>query len=309
MPLIILGGRDLKVTTLPEGGRDKSVLRGYKAVDLKIGGRRLIDILIDRAQASGFFDPIYIAGPSAIYEDLAGAEIIETDGNLAENLAACVDAMARLQPGRQVMFTTCDILPDPDELAAALQDFHSHQPLDYWMAQIREPENVAELGESQWKPKYFLHPTGEAQRVQVLPGHILAVDPGIADTDLIIRFFGGLYKTRNRSIGSRYGVIARLVLGKLFSDDFKALLRLRPPSRTWTVVYNCLLLARRLAAGVARQDEFEVRIRRIFLKPDHVRAHPENLSRVAIIPGLSLAKDIDTEEEAREVARAAEADS
>ena len=307
MPLIILGGRDRKVTTLPEGGRDKKVLRGYKAVDLEIGGRRLIDILVGRVRDSGLFDPIYIAGPSAIYEGVVdGVEIIETDGSLGQNLAACVDAMAREHPGRQVMFTTCDILPDRQELTYALDDFRAHQPLDYWMAQIRVPDDLSELGESSWKPKYYIQPEGEPAPVRVLPGHILAVDPGLADTDLILRFFEGLYSTRNRPISARYLVIGRQVLLKLLTDDLRALASFHWPSRTASVVYNCLVMARKLAAGLARQKELENRLRRIFIKPRHFKANPLLRGRVAVIEGLSLAKDIDTEEEAREVARAAE---
>ncbi len=308
MPLIILGGRDRKVTTLPEGGRDKKVLRGYKAVDLEIAGRRLIDILVGRVRESGLFDPIYIAGPSAIYADLMDqVEMIETDGSLGQNLAACVEAMAREQPNRQVMFTTCDILPDPQELTSVLEDFRAHQPLDYWMAQIRVPEDLSQLGESSWKPKYYIQPPGEPAPVRVLPGHLLAVDPGLADTDLILRFFEGLYSTRNRPISARYVVIARQVLLKLFADDLRNLANLRWPSRTASVVVNCLVMARKLAAGMAEQRELEDRLRRIFIKPAHFKAHPKLRGRVTVIEGLSLAKDIDTEEEAREVARATQA--
>ena len=48
LPMIILGGRDRGTTVLPEEGRNKHLLRGYKAVDLEIGGRPLILILIER---------------------------------------------------------------------------------------------------------------------------------------------------------------------------------------------------------------------------------------------------------------------
>ena len=303
MPLVILGGRDREVTTLPEDGRGKHVLGGYKAVDLMIGEHRLIDLLVQRFRASGSFDPIYIAGPSAVYGEVAGARLLETDAHLAENLETCVRAMVEREPGRQVMFTTCDIVPDPDELANALEDFHGHQPLDFWMAQIRVPTDVKRLGESSWKPKYFLRPTGEAEAVPVLPGHIVVVDPALLDGDLLFRFFGGLYSTRNRPISARIGLIAGRVLGYLFGVDLRNLMRLRWPKRTWTVVYNCLWLAYRLAKGTSRQEDYEVRIRRIFFDPEHVRAHPRRAARVAILEALSLAKDIDTEEEAQEASR------
>lgn len=309
MPLLILGGRDRKVTTLPKDGRDKKVLHGYKAVDIEIGGRPFIDVLVRRIRDSGHFDPIYIAGPSEIYKGVVeGVRIVDTDGSLGQNLGAVVRAMAQEQPGRQVMFTTCDVLLDRQELADALEDFQSHQPLDFWMTQIRLPEDLAELGESAWKPKYRIQPTGEEGPVGVLPGHLIAVDPGIADTDLILRVFAGLYSTRNRPVSARYTVIARQVLLKLFADDLRSFLRFRWPSRTWTVVLNCLAVGRKLRAGLPAQRDIEDRLRRIFIKPEHRKEFPDIRGRVAVIEGLSLAKDIDTEEEAREIARANEVD-
>ena len=50
-PLIILGGRDRRGSRLPEAGQGKHPLRGYKGVDLEIGGRALISILIERLVA------------------------------------------------------------------------------------------------------------------------------------------------------------------------------------------------------------------------------------------------------------------
>ena len=303
MPLVILAGRDRRSTTLPEEGQGKQLLKGYKTVDIRVGERRLIEVLLERFRATGAFDPIYIAGPRSVYEPLGtGAEIIDTDASFGENLAVCAETMMELEPGRQAMFTTSDILPDVDELQAALEDLRNHQPVDFWMPQVRVPDDMEELGESSWKPKYRFSPEGESEPVRVLPGHFIAVDPRVAYLELIYRFFGGLYRTRNLPIRARYFSLTRRVLLKLLSDDVAALLRFEWPSNTVRVVYNCLVAAKRLALGTSSQEELEHFMRRIFIHARQLRKHPELRGRVAVLTGLSLAKDIDTLEEAQELA-------
>lgn len=302
VPLIILGGHDRKSTTLPEIGRDKHVLRGVKAVDVMVGGRPLIVELIDRLRASGVFEPIYIAGSRDAYESVVeGVRFIETDEGFGKNLWVCADFMCREHPGEQVMFTTCDILPDHDELQVALEDYFSHQPVDFWMPQSRVPEDLEELGQSAWKPKYVLRREHEAESTRVLPGHLIAVAPEITLYPLACRFLGGLYRTRNRPIAARFGVLAYRVLLELFLTDLRRAASLRRPSVTWNVVFHSLVLAHKLARGTATVEDFESRLRNIFFRPEHRSRYPKRLGRVAILDGLSLAKDIDTVEEAREV--------
>ena len=305
MPLVLLGGRDRRTTVLPEAGADKKLLRGYKAVDIRLGERRLIEVLIERFRATGAFDNVYIAGPRSVYEPLGlDVEIIDTDASFGENLESCAEAMMEREPGRQVMFTTSDILPDVAELEESIEDLKRHQPLDFWMPQIRVPEGEEELGQSSWKPKYRFAPEGEDEPVRVLPGHLIAVDPSVAYRDLIYRFFGGLYRTRNLPIRKRYLTLFRRALFTLIRDDVRGLLRFRWYNNTPRVVYNCLVAAQKLFVGNSTQEELEVRMRRIFISAEQLRSHPELRGRVAVFKnGLSLAKDIDTEEEAQELAR------
>ena len=303
VPLIILGGRDRKESALPESGRDKHVLEGYKAVDVRVGDRPLIVEAISRLRAVGAFEPVYIAGPGTVYDGLVDDDvrIIETDGGFGKNLATCAEFLAEHHPGEQVMFTTCDILADRDELATALDDYFDHRPLDFWMPQCRVPDDLSELGQSSYKPKYVLRREGEPKATRVLPGHLIAVDPEITHCDLVCRFLGGLYRTRNRSIAARGRVVAVRVIRELLLADLRQLFRLRWPSITWNVLFHSLGLARKLARGTATVEDFEVRLRHIFLKTEHRRKFPEQRGRVAILDGLSLAKDIDTVEEAREL--------
>ena len=303
MPLVVLGGRAHHSTTLPEEGHGKHLLKGYKTVELRIGGRRLLDVLLERLRATGAFDQVYIAGPRSVYEGLdTGARIIDTDSSFGENLAVCAQAMIEQEPGRQVLFTTSDILPDPDELEIALDDLRRHQPLDFWMPMTRVPKRLEKLGESSWKPKYSFIPAGESESVPLLPGHFSAVNPQLAYVELIYRFFGALYRTRNRPIKARYIPLFQTVLWKLISDDLRGLLRLAPPTGTLRVVYHSLVAAKILASGQATQEQLEAHMRRVFILGAQQRRHPEGRGRVPVLEALSLAKDIDTVEEARELA-------
>lgn len=305
LPLLILGGRDRRGTTLPEAGQDKVPLKGYKGADLRIGGRPLIAVAIERWRATGFFDPIFVAGPASIYGSLGlDAEVVDTDGELGDNLRAGIERAQLTHPG-QIAMTTCDILPDPSELAAAIEDFKAHEPVDFFMPLARVPADVRMLGASAWKPKYWVRPPGEKESVPILPSHLIIGNPDELRMRFLYLFSDQLYRTRNRSLTYRRLVITRSLLGSLIREDIKHLFSLRRPHITLTVVVNSLLLASQLAARRATTQAFENRLRYVFLRRDIRLAHPERRGRVPVLPCLSLAKDIDTIEEAREVAAAA----
>ncbi len=96
----------------------------------------------------------------------------------------------------------------------------------------------------------------------------------------------------------------RSVLAKLLAEDLKRLAHLRRPGVTWDMVWNGLVLIKKMAAvtGVD-QAEMEDRARRMWFRWSHRRRHPECRGRVMIHDGVSLARDVDTEEEAREITR------
>ena len=58
-----------------------------------------------------------------------------------------------------------------------------------------------------------------------------------------------------------------------------------------------------LQDGVITSDEMAERLRRIFVSFKHRRKYPDRKGRLPLMHALSMAKDIDTEEEAREIAR------
>ena len=302
LPLIILAGGIDKPTVLPEGGADKSPLLGAKGIDIKLGGRPLIDHLIERLQASGGFGPIWIAGPIAAYgPSRLNCEVIDTSGTLGQNLEFAMAHVRREHPESQLGITTCDILPEVEELQALLDDYWDHAPSDFWFPLIRVPEDPAVLGASAWKPQYSIVEAATATVRQVLPGHILVFDPSAIRHRLCFNCFDVAYRSRNRRVLYRLGVMIQDVLFLLFAGDIRSVLRLRPPTHTVTALWNGIRLALELRAGEISEELLADRIRRIYLRRDHRAAYPDRLGRMPLIYGFSLAKDIDTREEAEEV--------
>ena len=301
-PLVILGGRDPRATELPRAGQDKHPIQGYKAVDLRIGGRPLISLVLERLRACGCFEPILVAGPRRIYRSICpDLTIIDTDGSFGQNIRAAFNGIEGHAAGRPVAFISCDVLPEPEEVRSLLKDFHRHDDLDFWMPQIRVPEGRGSLGESGWKPRYRLIPEGETHPVDSLPGHLILVDPGAVRRGLLFRLFDLSYRTRNRPVAYRRAVIARHVLLNLLLADLRSLARFELPTNTWDIAINGLAIARGLHAGTMTAEELARRVRKVYIRRRHRRRFPWRKGRMPVLEGLSLAKDIDTEEEAREV--------
>lgn len=302
LPLVILGGRDRRGTVLPEEGQDKQPLQGYKGADIKIGGRSLVEVAIERWRGCGVFDPIYIAGPARVYGPLGlDAIVIDTDGELGDNLRAGNDRLEAEHGPCMIAVTTCDILPDPQELANATADLVRSQPVDFWMPLCPVPD-ASRLGASAWKPKYWVRSPEADEAVPILPGHLMIGNPAILRLRFLYQLFDQLYRTRNRPLAYRRMVLTRSLLGSLLKEDLRHLFSLRLPYITWSVVYNVLMLVSKIAARTVTTTDFEDHLRRAFLRRAHRRQYPDRRGRVVIMPCLSLAKDIDTVEEAREVA-------
>jgi len=301
-PLVILGGRDRRGSVLPEAGHDKHALTGFKAVAAKIGERTLIEILIERLRRAKAFDPIYVAGPLAVYGDLGlGASIIDTDGGFGDNLRASIDAVTAESMPPYVGFTTADILPTAADLHTALEDLAAHLPLDFWMPQCRVPDDPELLGTSAWKPTYAVRPELGDEPVTTLPGHLVVVDPSAPRLEIASRILDHAYRTRNRPIGERRSVMLRRVFSTLLAEDLRRLVRFRPPLVTWEATVNGLAIATELKSHDAGQRELEDRLRKLFVRRAHRKRYPERRGRIPILDVLSLARDIDTEEEAAEL--------
>jgi hypothetical protein len=300
-PIVILGGCDREPATLPERGRGKHALRGYKGVDIRIGGRPMIQTVVERLESSGAFGPVFVAGPEAIYRQHGvSAQLIDTDGTFGQNIRAALEGVGRQHPGQPIAFTTCDILPEVETLEALMARFVAEAPCDLWCPLVRAPEDPSRLGASDWKPEYRVIPRDGAPAVATLPGHLVIADPQALRLNFIYRLFQLAYSTRNRSIGYRSMVMLRGVLAELLYQDLLHVLGLRWPTLTWDVVAWGLPATRRLRQGVITRVELEDALRRMFVTTAHRRRYPGRRVLIPIVDALSIAIDLDTEEEARE---------
>jgi hypothetical protein len=280
VPLTILGGSDRKAGVLPASGGALHPLATYKGVAIRIGGRTLVAWLVERLLASKGFGPITIAGPAHVYEPLGlPARLLDTDGSVAQNLRAAIEA----HESGPLAVISCDVLPSVAELAELRGRYEEARPCALWFPLVRVPKDTGELGAFAWKPEYsVVLDSGES--VHILPGHLGILEPASLRLALLYKLFDAAYRTRNRSLAYRRGVMLRTVL---FSP--------RSPGRTWKIVGSGLRLARELRAGRLRLSELEQLIGRIFLHEGASGMH------YPIVDMISLAEDIDTEEEARAI--------
>ncbi|MGH9382087.1 MAG: hypothetical protein ACRD2Z_15950 [Thermoanaerobaculia bacterium] len=304
LPLIVLAGHDARPAVLPESGADKHPLVGLKGLDVRIGDQPLIDVLLERVQECGAFDPIYIAGSAHAYGERRGeARVLDTEGSFGHNIEISVAEVTRLHPDRPVALTTCDIVPEAHDLETAMADYAAVAPVDFWFPMITAPADPGELGASAWKPQYHVVPRPGEPPVSILPGHLLIVQPQVCRVPIVLRAFDLAYRTRNRAIGYRLVRIVAGVLGTLLAADLRGFFRLHPPTLTVSVIYNAVALGQALRGGQATPEALARHARAIFVQSRHRRRHPERGGRFTVLSAVSLAKDIDTEEEAAEVRR------
>jgi hypothetical protein len=302
IPLIVLAGSDPVPAALPEEGADLHPIQGPKGMALKVGGRPLIDVLLEPLKASGCFGPIYIAGPAAEYgESRQGCEVIDTNSGFGANIAAALEVVLPHSTDGVVALTTCDILPTAKELQDLMSDYFARAPINFWFPLIVTPNEPDQLGASFWKPRYQVVEEPGGKPIAVLPGHLIVVDTEGARVPLVVRAFDLAYKTRNRAILYRLPVMVSGVLAGLVWQDLKHLANLRLPTMTFSVIYNGIMLALELRKGESTVDQLADRLERAFGRYRHRRKYPERVGRLALVQGLSLAKDFDTQEEAEEI--------
>lgn len=300
IPLIVLAGSAKQAETIPDEASHR--LYGPKGLKIRLAGRPLIDVVIDRFRQTGLFDPIFVAGPADRYGATRGAAaVIDTDADFGRNIRAALESVVeRLSPGAAA-FTTCDVVPGVDEVRRMLEDYREHAPLDFWFPLIRVPEDPSLLGAAADKRQYRLIPSGASEPVSVLPSHLVIVDPRALRLTLMYKAFELAYKSRTRPVFHRFLYITGGVFWFLIKSDLASLLRLRPPLLTLEVLWNAALFARRLGTGTITQSQVEGHLRGLFGDARHYRKY-RRPGRVPVLEGLSLARDVDTVEEAAEMA-------
>lgn len=305
IPITILGGSDRKRSRLPEAGRRLHPLAAYKGAALYMDGLPLALVLAKRLIASGGFLPVTIAGPARIYKPLidelwredAPLRVIDTDSTVAHNLRrAVLDHEARHDSPLAVL--ACDVLPSVEELRELRSEFERVRPVALWLPLIASPSDPKELGAFAWKPKYRVLPVMRGDKaIPILPGHLAILKPARLRLGLALSLMDAAYRTRNRPVASRRWAMLWRVSGSLLWADLLQLLRLRPPTRTLSVVLGGLRISNAL-----RAKELDARDLERMLTDAFVRQLWRKLERPVQLPVLdylSLAEDIDTEEEAR----------
>jgi len=297
-PLIILAG----------GARDDEAVRGEtdriagpKGMTIQLGGRPLIDVVVERFAVSGSFDPILVAGPMERYGASRGpARVVDTNVDFAGNIRAALAALPSTIPPGPVFFASCDVIPEASELRGMLEDYEAHQPLDFWYPQIRVPEDRTKLGSSAYKRTDWIRPEGEEEAVETLPGHLVAINPASIRRALFLRCFEIAYRSRTQPVFWRFLSISGATLLQLIREDLRAIAAGRLPFHLVEILGNATRLAWGLARGGIPQENIERSIGKVFSTRRHRRRYPERGGRIPILDGLSLARDIDTEGEARE---------
>ena len=306
LPLVLLAGGSRRFEVLPDGKAvtesDRAALAGYKAIDLRIGGRPVIELGVRRFRSSPVFSPIYIAGPEKLYADLDLGDVrfVDTDGDFGTNLQNATEAIHAEHPDAMIAYSTADVLPDPGELATAVADFERHRPCDFWMLECRVPEDPSRLGESAWKPRYRITGDGDSTPVETLPGHLVVADPRAVRRRFTYQIFDLAYGTRNLPIPRRTWKITVGLGARFWQAEMEEIRHGRRPTVVWDVLVHGFGFAFELWRGI-HHTRMEDRIRRIFVHRRHRRTYPRRRGRVAVLHALSLAKDVDTAEEAREL--------
>ena len=296
IPVTILGGSDRRPGHLPEEQDGLHALATYKGIGIRVRGRPIAAHLVERLQIVAGFGPIAIAGPARAYGALnLDAELIDTDGSVADNLRAAIEHHGeRAEP---LAILACDVLPSVAELRELRAAYDADAPVALWFPFVRVPEDPERLGAFAWKPKYRIAPAPGAPAERILPGHLAIFHPGSLRLPLLYRLVSVAYSTRNQTVAVRKRAMLRAVLVHLLGADVRGLAHLRSPSLTATVVSSGLRLARLLRGTGVERGELEHLIESIFVRRNaEVRGirHP-------FCDLVSLAEDIDTEEEARAI--------
>ena len=303
-PLVVLAGSDPRPARLTEAGERHRPLSGHKSAYLEIGGQPLVRLILERLIASKRFSTLYVAGPDPVYADrlLPGVRLVHCDGRLEANLRAAFEAVREDHSHGPIAFLASDVLPKVETLQAVMGRYAAAAPCDVFIPLVEVPEDAAALGASAWKPRYRMRRDEHSAPLTVLPGHLVVVDPDALRIGLVYRLISLSYRTRNRPIGERHYAMLRGLLGHALREDFRQLLTLRLPEVTAAIVADGAAVAMGLKSGNMTCERLARAVRRVAVSYGHRRRYPRRRVELPILPGgLSLARDIDTEEEAREI--------
>ena len=302
-PLVLLAGSDARPARLTEAGRGYRALTGYKAAVLHIEGRPLVRCILDRLVESGRFSDLYVAGPARVYADLVSdARLVDCDERLEDNLRAAFEAVREDHPHGPIAFLASDVLPEVQTIHTVMDRYAEEAPCDVFFPVVEVPADTTELGPSEWKPRYRLRLDAQSAPRTILPGHLVIIDPDALRIRLMYRLFALSYRTRNRPIGGRGLAMLRGVIMHALREDLRQLFTLGLPDLTAALIADGATVLMGLKSGNMTSERLERAGRRVMVSFGHRRRYPRRRVRLSFFSGaLSLARDIDTEEEAREI--------
>ena len=302
-PLVLLAGSDARPARLTEAGSAYRPLSGYKSAFLQIDGKPLVHCILERLAASERFSDLYVAGPAGVYRDLVpGARLVDCNERLESNLRSALEAVREDHPHGPVAFLASDVLPDVDSIRCVMDHYSENAPCDIFFPLPEVPDDSSALGPSSWKPRYWIRRDVRARASAVLPGHLVIVDPDALRIGLVYRLLALSYRTRNRPIGERSYAMFRGVLMHALREDLRQLFTLGLPDLTAAIIADGAAVVMGLKSGNMTRERLERAVRRILVRFGHRRRYPRRQVHMPILAGaLSLARDIDTEEEARAI--------
>ena len=302
-PLVVLAGSDSRPARLTEAGRRYRALTGYKSALLQVEGQPLVRCILDRLIASNRFSDLYVVGPATVYAGLvSGARLVDCDERLEGNLRAAFEAVREDHPHGPIAFIASDVLPEVETIRAAMDRYSDDAPCDVFFPLVEVPDESAALGPSAWKPSYRMRRDEDSEPCTVLPGHLVIVDPDALRIGLVYRLISLSYRTRNRPIGERGYALMRGVLMHALREDLRQLFTLGIPELTAAVIADGAAVMMGLKSGNMTCERLARAVRRVVVSYGHRRRYPRRQVRLPVLTGaLSLALDIDTEEEARDI--------
>ena len=302
LPLILLAGGSRRYERMPEAAAAHHPLSGYKSAGLRLDGRPMIQAVCEAFARGGAFAPIYVAGPEDVFRHILppSVQLIDTDGNFGDNLRAATEHVVERHPGSPVAYATADVLPTAEDLTAALDDYSASSPCHFWMLECRYAGISDNLGTSTYKPKYWIRGDQDESPGPTLPGHLVVARPEASRRHLMYDIFDIAYNTRNTSIAHRLRVVALGIFRSLLGTDWRRLRQGRLPCVTVEIIFFGLIFAYQLWRGIDHA-RMAYLLGRIFLHREDRKADPNRRGRVAVLDTVSLARDVDTREEAKEL--------
>jgi hypothetical protein len=300
LAIVVLAGSDPYPVPVPNGLKQEEMLTGYKGSHRLPWGACLAGELVERVKRSDRFEEPILLGPRRVYEGQVNCEIVDVDGNLMTILRFALQVIrSRFSPFSPIAFSTCDILPTPDEIRHLLEACYDpyRKCMFWWQLVEAQP---SDLGASGWKQSYQICSDVGQPPKDLYPGHLVIARPGALRTSLTIRILETAYRYRSRDIHKRHFRMISRILGRLAAEDFRHLLLFKFPALTVSIPYYGLRAYNKLRCQQLTLPDFEYALGKAFLRSEFRHCARGRPVVVAITQIPSFAKDIDTKAELAE---------